>query len=471
LVENATTGAAGMDTTSNLSLPYIVAAQAQKHVTHNEALRAVDAIVQLMALDKDLAAPPGAPVEGARYIVGPSPTGAWAGQADKIAAWQDGAWAFYSAREGWLAWVADEDRLYAWGGSAWTALPAGTLDNVVEDATPQLGGNLDANGHGIGFDDGTGITDDAGNEQIVFHTTASAVNQVGIANAATGSGPQIAAEGSDTNIDLRLAPKGTGVVRSVGQLAVSSGAYPPLSAERTTSNTSTPLSPQRLLATTSGDMADGFGAILGFSLRDNAGVTVEGIATIRALRSGADNSGRLQLTTLNGGGEVIGHELAPAGNNFFPNIGTTASAANAVLNGGSTPANELLRSTSSRRYKREIEDVDDHLADNILKLRPVWYRSAISTDRQDWSHYGLVAEEVAEIDPRLVHWGYRNEDWETVQRVEGDSHLSERRLKLNAELVPDGVAYERLTVLLLNLVKRQQTFIEAFRAKVDIDHP
>ena len=64
-----------MDATSNLSLPFIMAAQAQKHVTHNEALRALDAVVQLMVLDKDLNSPPGSPAEGARYIVAASPTG------------------------------------------------------------------------------------------------------------------------------------------------------------------------------------------------------------------------------------------------------------------------------------------------------------------------------------------------------------------------------------------------------------
>jgi hypothetical protein len=209
-------------------------------------------------------------------------------------------------------------------------------------------------------------------------------------------------------------------------------------------------------------MADGFGAILGFSVRDNAVIT-EGIATLRASRSGADNSGRLQLTTLNSGGEVVGHELAPAGNNYFPNIGTTASAANAFLNSGSTPANELMRSTSSRRYKREIEDIDDHYADKVLKLRPVWYRSAISNDRQDWSHYGLIAEEVADIDPRLVHWGYREEDWEVVQISDGDTSQVQCRLRLGAQLLPDGVAYERVTVLLLSIVKRQQALLEALQ--------
>ena len=67
------------DATTHLLLPYILAAQAQKHVTHNEALRVLDNLVQLAVLDRDLNAPPGAPAEGDRYIVkaSPAPTGAW----------------------------------------------------------------------------------------------------------------------------------------------------------------------------------------------------------------------------------------------------------------------------------------------------------------------------------------------------------------------------------------------------------
>ena len=57
------------DTTTHLLLPYILAAQAQKHVTHNEALRILDGLVQLSVLDRDLTAPPGSPAEGDRDIV------------------------------------------------------------------------------------------------------------------------------------------------------------------------------------------------------------------------------------------------------------------------------------------------------------------------------------------------------------------------------------------------------------------
>lgn len=110
-----------MDRTSNLSLPYIMAAQAQKHVTHNEAIRALDALVQLSVIDRQLATPPGSPAEGDRYIVPADATGAWAGQDGNVAAWQDGAWAFYSPLSGWVAWVEAEASLYVYGDSSWSA--------------------------------------------------------------------------------------------------------------------------------------------------------------------------------------------------------------------------------------------------------------------------------------------------------------------------------------------------------------
>jgi uncharacterized protein DUF2793/endosialidase-like protein len=423
------TGPDGMDTTPNLSLPFIAAAQAQKHVTHNEALRALDAVVQLMVLDKDLAAPPGSPTDGARYIVAASPTGAWAGQPDRIAAWQDGAWAFYVPHEGWLAWVADEDALYAWSGTAWTSA-AGRLSNLLEDATPQLGGDLDANGHGIAFDDGTGLTDDSGNEQLVLHKAAGAVNWIGIANAPTGTAPQLAAEGTDPNIDLRLTPKGTGVVRSAGQMFVGSAGFPPLRMERTTGATAIVVGGQQFLATSSGNMLDGFGVNVNFAIQDNA-VTVNEIGNIAFSRSGADNSGRFQVQPYNAGTPVTRLEIAPGGNVYFPGVGTTASAANAVLNNGSSPTNELLRSTSSVRYKTDILDIDVDWQHVVRALRPITYRSTATADDPSKRWFGLIAEEVAEIEPRLVHY--------TPDKCGNES--------------PESVQYDRLTVLLLKVVQ------------------
>jgi hypothetical protein len=119
-----------MEETPNLALPYIMAAQAQKHVTHNEAIRALDALVQLTVLDRDLSAPPGGPADGARFIVAASPTGAWADQAGNIAAWQDGAWQFYVPSHGWLAWVTDEDALLSFDGADWVTAVTGGGESV-----------------------------------------------------------------------------------------------------------------------------------------------------------------------------------------------------------------------------------------------------------------------------------------------------------------------------------------------------
>ncbi|GJD42900.1 hypothetical protein AFCDBAGC_0742 [Methylobacterium cerastii] len=122
------------DATHNLALPLIAANQAQKHVTHNEALVQLDALVQLACLDKDLAAPPAAPAEGDRYlVVAAAPTGAWAALSGQVACFRDGVWIGLAPRPGWLAYVADEADLYTFAGGAWTSLRASftTLQNLA----------------------------------------------------------------------------------------------------------------------------------------------------------------------------------------------------------------------------------------------------------------------------------------------------------------------------------------------------
>ena len=96
------------------------------------------------------------------------------------------------------------------------------------DSTPQLGGNLDTNSHNILIDDAHYIADENGNEQIIFQTTASAVNELEITNGATGNGPILGASG-ETNVDLHIKPKGSGktVIGSAGASAylTTSGTY------------------------------------------------------------------------------------------------------------------------------------------------------------------------------------------------------------------------------------------------------
>jgi hypothetical protein len=103
-----------------------------------------------------------------------------------------------------------------------------TGGDVVDDTSPQLGGNLDTNSFNIIFDDAHGITDESSNEQLFFSTTGSAVNYLNVTNAATGNDPKLSALGDDSNIDLAVSPKGTGeVVVGTGSAAAtitSSGA-------------------------------------------------------------------------------------------------------------------------------------------------------------------------------------------------------------------------------------------------------
>ena len=129
------------DITTHLLLPYILASQAQKHVTHNEALRLLDAMVQLSVLDRTHTAPPASPTDGDRHIVASGATGLWTGWDLNIAFWVDGVWMRLVPRPGWLAWIADEAVFAVWNGSTWDPVgePVDVSDAVfslVNDADP-----------------------------------------------------------------------------------------------------------------------------------------------------------------------------------------------------------------------------------------------------------------------------------------------------------------------------------------------
>jgi hypothetical protein len=124
--------------TTNLQLPYILSSQAQKHITHNEALQRLDALVHLV-IQSAANTPPASPVEGECYAVLSSPTGAWTGKAGRVAFYQDGAWIFIVPRPGWIAWFADASLQKIWTGSGWE-----NLADVSEATFPLLGINATA---------------------------------------------------------------------------------------------------------------------------------------------------------------------------------------------------------------------------------------------------------------------------------------------------------------------------------------
>lgn len=108
-----------MENTPKLGMPEISESQSGKSTTHNEALRDLDALVQLNVIDI-ASEPPSGPSDGDTYIVGDSSSSSseWNGQDDKIAYYENTAWSFLSPDEGWRAFVQDEDEFYVYLGAS-----------------------------------------------------------------------------------------------------------------------------------------------------------------------------------------------------------------------------------------------------------------------------------------------------------------------------------------------------------------
>ncbi|WP_372884208.1 DUF2793 domain-containing protein [Shimia sp.] len=123
----------------NLNMPYLQPAQAQKHVTHNEALQQLDALVQITVQGFDATVPPGAPANGERHALGAGATGAWAGQDGSLASWDGIAWQFIAPGEGWQAWGIGESERRVFTGGAWSRPPVAQLGiNSAASSTNRL---------------------------------------------------------------------------------------------------------------------------------------------------------------------------------------------------------------------------------------------------------------------------------------------------------------------------------------------
>lgn len=117
------------ETTPRFALPLLEAGQAQKEMFHNEALIALEALIQPVAETLGDDTPPSAPIVGRSWIVGPAPNGAWAGQAGAVASWGDGGWRFVTPVDGMCLWVAALGLWARRAGGAWTSglVPASAL--------------------------------------------------------------------------------------------------------------------------------------------------------------------------------------------------------------------------------------------------------------------------------------------------------------------------------------------------------
>jgi hypothetical protein len=202
--------------------------------------------------------------------------------------------------------------------------------------------------------------------------------------------------------------------------------------------------------------------------------TITGISNGELEIKAGSSSGDDIIGFLNSGGTQRGNITYDTDNNFlFFNVNQTermriqsnGTFTNMVgvyndTTGGSANVNvnssgSLMRSTSSAKYKTSIETLEDSYADALLNCRPVWYRSLCSQDNPAHGFWGFIAEEVAEIDPRLVHWKTTNVTYDE------NGYAVETPCDPEAE----GVQYERFVPHLVNLIKRQKTRIETLETQ------
>lgn len=200
----------------------------------------------------------------------------------------------------------------------------------------------------------------------------------------------------------------------------------------------------------------------------------------------AGTNGTFQLSN-NGTGAISLSAAAgvtiPTGplNNQWAYDNTTVAAANVYL----TSSAAFARSTSSGQFKTDVEDLDGEHRDLIMELRPVWYRSLCELDNPEWSYYGLIAEEVAEIDPRLVHWQTTENQYEekrstvTVEDIVTDEVTGEKTVESrDVEIVeqvrheveletprPAGVMYDRIVPHLIAKIQELTARLEALESR------
>jgi hypothetical protein len=109
------------DATPRFALPYILPGQAQKEQFHNEALLLADGLLHPAIEDGPLVTPPASPQPGQSWLVAAGATGAWAGQAERLATWTESGWRFAAPAAGMQVWKKPAGFHLRWSGSAWIA--------------------------------------------------------------------------------------------------------------------------------------------------------------------------------------------------------------------------------------------------------------------------------------------------------------------------------------------------------------
>lgn len=215
------------DVSARLALPYIAPSQAQKHVTHNEALQRLDALTQLYIEASDAVSPPAVPIEGGVYALGASPTGEWAGQAGQLAYWTGAGWLFIAPREGWRAWDKDGSvlRVYRQGGWQMIDVNLQNLEGVG------IGASFDATNRLAVSADATLLSHDGAGHQLKLNKAAS-VDTASLLYQSAFTGHAEMGLAGDTNFSVKVSGDGATwhdalvAEAATGRIRFPSGAVP-----------------------------------------------------------------------------------------------------------------------------------------------------------------------------------------------------------------------------------------------------
>jgi Protein of unknown function (DUF2793)/Chaperone of endosialidase len=396
------------ETTPRLELPLLASGQAQKHVTCNEALLALDDLVHLSVLDDDRSGPPAAAAEGDRHIVAQGAGGAWAGRGGEVAAWRDGGWTFHAPRRGWLAHVAALDVFRVHDGTEWRDLKVRAADlfgvGAAADAENRLAVAAPA----------TLLTHAGGDHRLKINKaaagdTASVVMQTGYAGRAEiglagddGLSLKVSADGAAWTESLKLSPAAAPVLRH--RLTGGPGSI------------SVPLGCTRFVLDTAGSqqtMAVGGGAAALF-LAPDAGEAATFIGRLgfgwTELAAGAQSArARLMVRHQPGGDAVALHEVLSAGaTSVAPGQDGAQSLGEAGRRWSSVHAVNGTIQTSDAREK-EVQGGLGFAGGFVDRLEPILFRWRHGDAPSGRPHAGFRAQDVraamqaAEAD--FAAWG------------------------------------------------------------------
>ena len=460
----------------------------------DENLRRIGVLLQ-NGIESHTAQVPASPTTGKLYIVPPSATGTWAGKSGQIATWEPSAWFFVEPRDGMIMYNVNTKDILVYIGASWVSVVATDPTYVAFKAAYDafVTSTTDWRNH-------THISTqelvDLRTPKWYYDTYGLCTKDEFVQSIFYG----LSLNWCTVSTKISHASVSNGYIKQVA-FCRDNRIFYRLSASDTTWGAWVELAKRDDVA-----LLNVSNVFTTRQIMRSAMIETNNHASFSLFSSGQENTTYRAALFENAGGATyfLQRKKHPIGSEpdqvlqYFSKVNgtfamtsdtvsaatrltagsyttTTATAANAVVNTDGS----VHRSTSSERFKTDIEPIQDEYADNVIfNVEPIYYRSLCEVDDPNHSWWGLSAEQVAKIDPRLVFW--KHEDVQEIVTVEtivlkeadGDepalTHDLEHRETIVTKLdepVPDGVAYERFVPHLINVIQRLEARITELESK------